>query len=286
MYNKRSLLAFFFLWSQATSFAPTNLNSFRSAHTSLNYVEHDSADLGLGNAQPSRTYKLNSNRISELTRASCADDVTAAIKRAQNLKDVDDIRVIGEFLFEGVDDSFAYGYKGSLLARYAVAALRLEDYDSAQKAIKMRKERFSSSMMPFESSGIVRGLLRLHKITEAFELLEDELYVEEGNKDRLKSRALSLASIVSRHFFENEPEIALKACKMLAEMGPVVKEAGLGAEDLDMPWYRILAGADQCSLLNRGSSYDSVVLGTVLEFPLDPNFQEVFKRAAQDKKDS
>jgi len=278
------MLSFFLLCSKTMAFTPSNMNTFRTP-TPLNYVDPaDPAHIGHVSSPTSKPYKLNSNRISELTHASTADDVTAAIKRAQNLKDAGDIRVIGDFLMNEVDDSFAYGYKGSILARYAVAALRVEDYENAHKAIEMRKERFASSMTPFESAAILRGVLRLGRVSEAFGILEDELSVEDGNKDRLKHRALALASIVSRHFFENEPKVAVKACKLLEDMGPAVKKAGLEAKDLDMPWFRILAGADQCKIANSGTSYDSAVLGAVLEFPLDPNFQEVFDRAGQSNK--
>ncbi|KAI2514106.1 50S ribosome-binding GTPase [Fragilaria crotonensis] len=56
------------------------------------------------------------------------------------------------------------------------------------------------------------------------------------NKERVKHRALSLGSIASRHFFEGEPSYAVQACQLLAEVGPVVRSAGLTADDVPMPW--------------------------------------------------
>jgi len=284
MHTKKTIVSLFLLYSQTIAFTPANNKNAFHSPTTLNFVDPaDPANIEHAGSPTTKSYKLNSNRISELTHTSTAEDVIAAIKRAQNLKDAGDIRVIGDFLLKEVDDSFAYGYKGAILSRYAVAALRVEEFESAKRAIDMRKERFSPSMMPFESAAILRGLLRLGMVSEAFEVLEDELYIEEDNEDRLKHRSLALASIASRHFFANEPKVAVKACKMLSEMGPAVRATALTAEDLDMPWYRILAGADQCKIANYGTSYDSAVLGAVLEFPLDPNFQKVLNRAAHEK---
>lgn len=120
-------------------------------------------------------YDLHSTAVSTLSKDSTADDVLKAIKRAQNLHDVHDIRAIERFLLEEVDHSFAYGYRGSLLARLAVAALHMENHRLARKAIKERKLNHRSSMMPMESAAILRGLLRVHNVTDAFEVLDDEL---------------------------------------------------------------------------------------------------------------
>ena len=122
-----------------------------------------------------KRYSLHSNRISELTLESTADDVLKSIKRAQNLHDVHDIRNIERFLLEEVDVSFAFGYRGSLLARLAVAALHLSNNDLARKAIEERRLNHRSAMLPMESSAIIRGLLRVHNVTDAIAILEDEL---------------------------------------------------------------------------------------------------------------
>jgi ribosome biogenesis GTP-binding protein YsxC/EngB len=48
--------------------------------------------------------------------------------------------------------------------------------------------------------------------------------------------------------------MAIKACKLLAELGPMIRLAGLTAEDLTMPWARIILGAAQCESGRRDGS--------------------------------
>ena len=67
-------------------------------------------------------------------------------------------------------------------------------------------------------------------------------------KEIVKHCALSLASIASRHFFEGEPDMAIKACQLLVELGPIVHESTLTAEELAMPWTRLIHGARQCQV--------------------------------------
>lgn len=204
-------------------------------------------------------YNLHSNRVSKLTATSTADDVMRAIKRAQNLHDVHDIRNIETFLLEEVDETFAYGYRGSLLARLAVAALHMSNNSLARKAMEVRRTVHRSSMLPLESAAIIRGLLRMHNMTDAYEILDDELslplqgtdYKSLENKERIKQRALSIGSIASRTFFEGDAIMGVRACRMMAEMGPIVRESGLTIEDLSMPWPRILQGATQCESKRR-----------------------------------
>jgi ribosome biogenesis GTP-binding protein YsxC/EngB len=192
--------------------------------------------------------------VSELNKDSSPDDVVRAIKRAQKNHDNHDLRVITRFLLEETDDSFAYGFKGSLLARLAVAALHLQHHSSAAKAIAKRRADFRSSMLPLESAALVRNLLRVHNVTDAWNVLEDELSLPlEGtplsntdNQERLKHRAAALSSIASRHFFEKQPFEAVFACERLASMGPVLRKAKLKPQDLDLPWDRLLRGAAQC----------------------------------------
>jgi len=207
-------------------------------------------------------YDLHSTKISKLTSESTADDVIRAIKRAQNLHDVHDIRNIERFLLEEVDEGFAYGYMGSLLARLTVAALHMSNHELARKAIEVRRNEYRSSMLPLESSAIIRGLLRVHNTTDALEMIEDELRLplpgtpltDFANQERIKYRALSLCSVASRHFFEGEPCMAVTACKSIAELGPVVREAGLTQEVLEIPWARIIKGAAQCQAGIRDGS--------------------------------
>jgi len=120
-------------------------------------------------------YDLHSNKISTLNSESTADDVVKAIKRAQNLHDAHDIQHIESFLIDEVDETFAYGFRGSLLARLAVAALHMSNHELARKAIKVRRTEHRSSMLPMESSAIIRGMLRVHNTTDAINLLNDEL---------------------------------------------------------------------------------------------------------------
>lgn len=127
------------------------------------------------NNPEAKEYRLHSTAVSKLTSSSTAEDVVKAIKRAQNLHDVHDIRNIERFLLDEVDESFAYGYRGSLLARLAVAAMHMDNNELARKAIEVRRTVHRSSMMPLESAAIIRGLLRMHNITDAVDILDDEL---------------------------------------------------------------------------------------------------------------
>jgi hypothetical protein len=119
--------------------------------------------------------QLHSNAASQLNATSTADVVLRAIKRAQKNHNHHDLRVIAKFLMEECDVGFAYGYRGSLLARLAVAALRWENHVVAQQAIDIRRLEYRASMLPMESAAILRGLLRTHNDTDAMEILQDEL---------------------------------------------------------------------------------------------------------------
>lgn len=120
-------------------------------------------------------YLLRSQAVSSLSRDSTADDVLRAIKRAQNLRDIEDLKTIEKFLLEEVEANFAYGYRGSLLSRLAVAALHMNDHELARRAMDVRRTEYRSSMLPLESAAIIRGLLRVNYVTDALEVLEDEL---------------------------------------------------------------------------------------------------------------
>ena len=79
--------------------------------------------------------------------------------------------------------------------------------------------------------------------------------------------------------------MAVKACQMLSELGPLVREASLTAEDLNMPWLRLITGAAQCESGRRNGSVkpcDGVdvelpcnlvysVLSAMTTFPSDNN---------------
>ena len=125
--------------------------------------------------EDAKNYKLHSQAVSVLTSESTADDVMRAIKRAQNLQDEEDIRTIENFLLKEVDEHFAFGYRGSLLSRLAVAALHMNNHELARKAIDVRQIEHRKAMLPLESAAIIRGLLRVHNVTDALAILEDEL---------------------------------------------------------------------------------------------------------------
>jgi GTP-binding protein len=241
------------------------------------------------------SYPLHSTTLPALTPSSTADDVMRAIKRAQNRHDGDDMNSIAQFLLHETDEVFAYGYKGSLLARLAVAALHMKNHQVATQAIQERRTEYRLSMMPMESAAIIRGLLRVHNVTDAIAMLDDELSLplqgtaltEAGNQDRIKYRALALASISSRHFFQGEPSRAVLACQRLASLGPMVRESGLTAAEVDMPWERVLRGAAQCQIGRRAGKVESCpgidvdlpcnvvysVLNAMTTFPADNNDQ-------------
>ena len=128
-----------------------------------------------GKNKNKKKYNLHSTNVSRLTASSTADDVLAAIKRAQRLHDQHDLRVIANFLIDECDVGFAYGYRGSLLARLAVAALHWDNHDVARRAIEIRRLEYRASMRPMESAAIVRGLLRVHNVTDALGMIADEL---------------------------------------------------------------------------------------------------------------
>lgn len=132
-------------------------------------------------------YKLNSKKLLVLPKNTTADDVIKAIKRAQKYHDKHDLQIIEHFLVEESHVSFAYGYRGSLLSRLAVAAMHMSDNVLARKAIEVRRTEYRSSMLPMESAAIIRGLLRLHNVTDALEVLDDELCLplEVGTRRRI-----------------------------------------------------------------------------------------------------
>lgn len=185
--------------------------------------------------------------------------------------------MIANFLIDEVDESFGFGFRGSLLARLTVAALHMsndgaETCEIARRAINLRRTEYRSSMLPMESAAIIRGLLRIHNVTDAFDILDDELSLPmEGaslqtpeSQDKLKYRAYSLSSIASRHFFECEPNCAVRACSMLTKLGPTICGSDLTAEDLNMPWARIIHGAAQCESSRRDGS---VKCDSTIELP-------------------
>lgn len=224
-----------------------------------NFKAHKKELMTQNNDKKEGPYDLHSNLISSLNANSTADEVIRAIKRAQNMHDEHDIANIERFLLEECDEHFAYGFRGSLLARLAVAALHMSNHELARKALEVRRVEHRFSMRPMEGAAIIRGLLRVHNVSDAFMILDEELPLPNEDepldtpeaKDLIIHRSSSIASIASRHFFELEPYMAVKACQMLAQMGPIVRNAGLNAKDINMPWLRIIQGAAQCESERR-----------------------------------
>jgi GTP-binding protein len=198
-----------------------------------------------------------------LTLQTSPDEVLRAIKRAQNQHNDQAIDAIAQFLLKDSNESYAYGYKGSLLARLAVAALHLRRDDVASEILHTRRLTFRSSMLPMESAAIVRGLLRMQNLTGAWDILEDELALPSADaswtdslcQEQIKYRALALASIASRHFYNGEVCQSIRACERLTELGPVIQKAKLTAEYLEMPWERLLRGASMCQAGLRNGTF-------------------------------
>jgi len=213
-------------------------------------------------------YDLHSQVLPRLVpELSTADDVMRAIKRAQNLHDAHDLLAIERFLLEQTDEHFAYGFRGSLLSRLAVAALHMDNHRLARLALEERRRHHpvtpgSELSLSMESAAIIRGLLRVHNVTDAQAILDEELPLPPATADLtqpavrelLKHRASALASFASRHFFEGEPSMAVLSCRQLAQMAPVLEQARMSAEELDMPWERLLKGAAQCEAGRRDGS--------------------------------
>mmetsp|Transcript_10158 Transcript_10158/g.14250 ORF Transcript_10158/g.14250 Transcript_10158/m.14250 type:complete len:306 (-) Transcript_10158:252-1169(-) len=254
-----------------------SFSSSSSNTKKLSRPERKKMERAIKKSRKTGIYQLHSTRISELNvQSSTLEDVMIAIKRAQNLHDDQDIGTIGRFLLEGVDDTFAYGYKGSVLARFAVAALRCGQYDIAQQALDERQTKFQDSMQPHESAAIVRGWNRANLSKKAFEVLDQELSLtsindnidEAAASEIVKHRALSLAAIASRHFYENQSLVALKACQMLIDLSSTVKQMGLTEEFLSIPWDRLEEGAKECSSPDaKESSCVSMIKTTQSHFP-------------------
>jgi tRNA U34 5-carboxymethylaminomethyl modifying GTPase MnmE/TrmE len=48
--------------------------------------------------------------------------------------------------------------------------------------------------------------------------------------------------------------MAVSACAMLNELGPLVRKAGLTADGLQMPWLRLIQGAAKCEIARRAGT--------------------------------
>ncbi len=169
---------------------------------------------------------------------------------------------ISAFLIDHCDEHWGFGYRGSLLSRLAVAALHCGETEIAARAIKTRRINERPSMQPHESAAIVRGLMRVGKLEEGWEVLEDELRLPmqglslqlDASQEVLKQRAHVLASIASRYFYQGEPYVAAQALSALGNLGSVISESDMKS-DLGMPWGKLVTAATVCiEILNKNES--------------------------------
>jgi hypothetical protein len=216
-----------------------------------------------------KQFSLHSSAVTHLYVDMPINDITRAIKRAQNLHDCHDLMTLGKFLIEECDDHWGYGYRGTLLSRLAVAAFHVNEVDLARRAIQTRNTFERASMAPFESAAIVRGLLRVGLPDEAWKVVDDELRLplrgtdltSEKNQEIVKFRCHALSSISTRSFYQNEPATAIKALQKLADLGSIVNQSNISVDDLDLPWNRLeraaVAAASTCTDKNGSGDNDA-----------------------------
>jgi len=227
-------------------------------------------------------YTLHSSAVSHLQKDMPINDIMRAIKRAQNLHDVHDLGTIAAFLIDECDEDWGYGVRGSLLSRTAVAALHMGELEIATRAIQTRRIKERASMQPYEGAAIVRGLMRVQQVDQAWDVLEDELRLplqgtdwnSAENQDVLKHRARVLASIVSRHFHSGEPHLASRALESLGAMGNLLEESHMESGNLHLPWSRLVNAALDCQVnpeeecsVDLPSDLSELVFDVIAAFP-------------------
>lgn len=215
-----------------------------------------------------------------LTNATTAETVLRSIKRAQNSHSVQDLHAIAHFLLERTSAG-AHAYdgptRGRLLSRLTVAALPLQQHSLARTLLALRRSERPhgdrSSSPAVEAAALVRALLRVGNVTDAWDILNEELALPSaaadddkdddrhrrssfrdnqdrssaaGRSDRVRYRALALAAVAARHLWAGDAVDAVAACAALAETGPVARTAGWTAEHLAVPWTRLLRAAAHC----------------------------------------
>ena len=184
---------------------------------------------------------------------------------------------IAAFLIDHCDEHWGFGYRGSLLSRLAVAALHCGETDIASRAIETRRVYERPSMQPHESAAIVRGLMRVGQVEQAWEVLDDELRLPmqglslqtESSREILKQRAHALSSIASRHFHQGEPYVAARALSELGKLGSVIDEADMKNGDLEMPWSKLVTAATICTELINQKSWEVKHLKDLIVLPHD-----------------
>lgn len=213
---------------------------------------------------------LVNGRSPVLHAGSTFNEVLSEIKRVQKTSDIHNLKAISSFLLDSTTTTgltLTNAHKGSLLSRLAVAALQLKNAELASTLMAYRRANFLDAMLPMESVALVRNLLRVDNVKEAYHVLELELSLPDigieifstmDYHDTVKYRAEALASIAAWYFFEGQPREAVLACRKLASMGRVVQELGLSGQDLQIPLERLLQGASKCqSLLRTGEIADN-----------------------------
>lgn len=134
----------------------------------------------------------------------------------------------------------------------------------AARAIETRRVFERPSMQPHESAAIVRGLMRVGRVQEGWEVLNDELRLPmegvslatESSHELLKHRSRSLASIASRHFYEGEPYIAARALSELGALGKAIVQADKPIMELDVPWGKLVTAATVCRDIVNKNGWD------------------------------
>lgn len=183
------------------------------------------------------------------------------------------------------DKDWGYGFRGSLLSRLAAASLHAGETELALEAIETRRRQESQSILPLESSSIVRGLLRNGLVEEGWAVIDDELELplssylppylstssakarspvkkDDKKEDLIKHRAGTLSSIVTRYFHQGEPKESLRALKKLEELGIflILEEIStdIVIQNVDIPWERMEEAAVVCNskMKNSDSTFD------------------------------
>lgn len=190
------------------------------------------------------------------------DDVSRLIKRGHRSRSHADLEELCDFLVDGVSPSYAYGYRGSLLSRLAVACLHCSRADLSARCLAARAADHAGGAAPAESAALVRALDRAGDIEGAEFVLNDELALPQpyrmsgGTADPLAAterdaevllhRCRSLRSVALWRFHSDDPVGGVATTKRLAELGPVVRTAQLPEEEAAVEWERLVEEAAQC----------------------------------------
>ena len=109
-----------------------------------------------------------------------------------------------------------------------MAALHLSNHELARKAIEERRLNHRSAMLPMESSGIIRGMLRVHNVTDAISMLNDELSlpfeVSLFQKDRIKTLICELSFCLEKSGLNSHFKQSNKKTFFVSSLNPMRRE--------------------------------------------------------------